>query len=45
MLPSRYADINKLTWLPAKDERDRIDFIYYYKDSGLKLVNTQIIGP
>ncbi len=42
---NRYADINKLTWLPDKDERDRIDFIYYYKDSGLKLVNTQIIGP
>lgn len=24
------ADVNKLTWAPGADERERIDFVYYY---------------
>lgn len=39
------ADLNKLVWLPDMDERDRIDFIYYYPDPSLKLENAVIVGP
>ncbi len=40
-----YADISSLTWLPDKDERDRIDFIYYHPNRQLTLKNAWIIGP
>lgn len=39
------ADLNKLVWLPDMDERDRIDFIYYYPDPSLSLDNAVIVGP
>lgn len=42
---NRDADLNKLVWLPDRDERDRIDFIYYYPDPSLSLENAVIVGP
>jgi beta-glucosidase len=39
------ADINKLTWAPDADERERIDFIFYKPEKGLILKNVAIIGP
>lgn len=35
----------KLTWTPDADERDRIDYIFYYPHDGLKLKNAIIFGP
>jgi beta-glucosidase len=39
------ADINKLTWAPDADERERIDFIYFKPKKELILKNVAIIGP
>lgn len=39
------ADLDKLVWLPDRDERDRIDFIYYYPDSSFRLKDAVIVGP
>jgi len=37
--------VDKLTWAPEADERDRIDFIYYYPNSAWSLSNVSIVGP
>ncbi|WP_206688028.1 endonuclease/exonuclease/phosphatase family protein [Aestuariibaculum marinum] len=37
--------INKLAWSPEADDRDRIDFIFYYPDEKLQLIDTKILGP
>ncbi len=37
--------INKLTWAPKSDERERIDFIFYNKSSQLELKDVVIVGP
>lgn len=37
--------IEKLAWSPEADDRDRIDFVFYYPDERLELVNAKIIGP
>lgn len=42
---NREADINKLTWAPDADERERIDFVYYKPVKGLILKNVAIVGP
>lgn len=39
------VDIHKLIWAPDADDRNRIDFIYYYPNKRLKLKGSQIIGP
>ncbi|WP_460684685.1 endonuclease/exonuclease/phosphatase family protein [Niabella aquatica] len=39
------AAISKLTWAPEADERDRIDFIYYYPNSAWLLKHASIVGP
>lgn len=40
------AKLEKLAWAPDVDERDRIDFIYYYPtNSTLSLKNSILIGP
>ena len=39
------TDLSKLVWLPDMDERDRIDFIYYYPDPSLMLDSAVIVGP
>lgn len=45
--PSDNSDmeVNKLTWAPEADERDRIDFIYFKPDKKLKLVDAAVVGP
>lgn len=35
----------KLTWAPEADERDRIDFIYYYPNPSWELKEAVIVGP
>lgn len=39
------AEVERLTWTPDADERERIDFIYYYPQKGLKLMSANIYGP
>lgn len=39
------AKISSLTWAPDADERERIDFIYYYPDKKLQIKSSQILGP
>lgn len=39
------VDIDKLAWAPDADDRDRIDFIFYYPGKRLKLKDAKIIGP
>lgn len=38
-------EVNRLTWAPKSDERDRIDYMFYYPDRRLKLVDAVIFGP
>jgi endonuclease/exonuclease/phosphatase family metal-dependent hydrolase len=33
------------SWAPKSDERDRIDFIYYSADAGLRPVQAWMVGP
>lgn len=37
--------VEELTWVPDADERERIDFIYCKRDSGLNMVDIKIVGP
>lgn len=39
------VDLNKLIWAPDADERDRIDFIYYYPSKNLEFKDIVIVGP
>lgn len=39
------AKLEKLAWAPDVDERDRIDFIYYYPQQGLSLDECVLVGP
>lgn len=40
------AKLEKLAWAPEVDERDRIDFIYYYPTNPkLSLQNSMLVGP
>ncbi len=40
------AKLEKLAWAPDVDERDRIDFIYYYPTGGrIVLKKTKLVGP
>ena len=36
---------SKLTWAPLSDERERIDFIYYYSGGSLEPVESEVWGP
>lgn len=38
--PAKPAD--KITWAPKADERDRIDYIWYYPEKGLKVKDAAI---
>lgn len=35
----------KITWAPLSDERDRIDYVFYYPRHGLEVVEAVIVGP
>lgn len=37
--------VEKLTWAAESDERERIDFIFYYPDRKLKIKSASILGP
>ncbi|MGL5681944.1 MAG: endonuclease/exonuclease/phosphatase family protein [Marinifilaceae bacterium] len=39
------AEIKRLTWAPLADERERIDFIYYFPTAGLSLTDVAVYGP
>lgn len=39
------VSINKLAWSPDADDRDRIDFIFFYPDKRLQLTDAKILGP
>lgn len=37
--------VSDLAWAAEADERDRIDYIYYYPDSRFSLVDIKMVGP
>lgn len=37
--------VSELAWAAEADERDRIDYVYYYPAEGLTLQGVQIVGP
>lgn len=39
------VDINKLLWAPEADERERVDYIFYYPAEGLTLSDVTLYGP
>lgn len=39
------VDIRKLLWAPEADERERIDYIFYYPAEGLVLSDVKLYGP
>lgn len=39
------VDVSTLVWAGDADERDRIDFVYYYPRQGLSVEKAQIVGP
>lgn len=45
--PSNNDDVpvSKLTWAPKSDERDRIDYVFYYPVKGMSVCNAFIYGP
>lgn len=42
---NKHIEIEKLAWSPDADDRDRIDFIYYYPDTRIQLYNSKVFGP
>lgn len=45
--PSNNSDapVSKLTWAPDADERERIDFIYFYPTQNITLKDVSLVGP
>lgn len=41
--PAKPAE--KITWAPKADERDRIDYIWFYPEKGLTVKDAAIFGP
>ncbi len=39
------VDVKQLAWAPEADERDRIDYIFYNKSSGITPVSASLLGP
>lgn len=39
------VEVKRLTWAPKADERDRIDYVFYYPHKGLKLKDAILFGP
>ena len=37
--------VKKLTWAPKSDERDRIDYVFYYPHPDIRLKKAVIFGP
>ncbi|EGK01306.1 endonuclease/exonuclease/phosphatase family protein [Dysgonomonas gadei] len=45
--PANNKDIepDAITWVPDADERERIDFVYYYPDKHLVVKKAELFGP
>lgn len=45
--PANNKDVspNAITWTPDADERERIDFVYYYPDKRLTVKRAALFGP
>ncbi len=39
------VETSKLSWSPEADDRERIDFIYYYPCEDILLKNAKVVGP
>lgn len=39
------VEIRRLTWAPKSDERERIDYVFYYPDRRIRLKDAVIFGP
>jgi hypothetical protein len=39
------AKLERLFYAPEADERDRIDFVYYYPQAGVSVADVCIVGP
>lgn len=39
------VDTKKLAWAPDADERERIDFIYFFATKGLSVRSSMVVGP
>lgn len=39
------VEVKKLAWAPDADERERIDFVYFYPDKQLSLQQSSVVGP
>lgn len=42
---NQLIETNRLSWTPLADERERIDFIYYYPHKCVELKDSYIVGP
>ncbi len=42
---NKNIDVSRLTWAAEADERERIDFIYYYPQKNLSIKSVKIAGP
>lgn len=42
---NKQVPVEKLSWAPEADERDRIDYIYFLPDEKLRLKTVSIVGP
>ena len=42
---NEFVSISKLAWSPEADDRERIDFIFYYPDFRLELKEVNVVGP
>lgn len=42
---NKSVSVDKLTWAPDADERDRIDFIYYYPNKKITPISSVVVGP
>lgn len=42
---NKAVEVKKLAWAPDADERERIDYIYFYPDKKLKLQKSIVVGP
>lgn len=42
---NKAVEVKKLAWAPDADERERIDYIYFYPDKKLQLQKSIVVGP
>ncbi|WP_142685826.1 endonuclease/exonuclease/phosphatase family protein [Chitinophaga polysaccharea] len=42
---NKAVDVKNLAWAPDADERERIDYIYFYPDKKLTLRKSAVVGP